>query len=51
MIWQLDKGKKIWKNVSNSVNLLLEDAYQKKSVDIQEKNLSVCVLFACIIVM
>lgn len=41
VIWQIDKGKRIWKNVSNSLNLLLEEAYQSKSVDVKQKNLSV----------
>ena len=41
VIWQIDKGKKVWKNVSNSLNLLLEEAYQGKSVDVKRKNLSV----------
>ena len=41
VIWQIDKGKKIWKNVSNSVNDLLEQAYQSKNIDVKEKNLSV----------
>ena len=51
VIWQIDKGKKVWKNVSNSLNLLLEEAYQSKSVDIKQKNLSVCLAatkIACI---
>ena len=42
VIWQIDKGKKVWKNVSNSLNLVLEEAYQNKSVDVKQKNLSVC---------
>lgn len=41
VIWQVDKGKRRWKTLDNALNHLLEQAYQKKEIDIKQKDLSV----------
>ena len=41
LIWQVEKAKRRWKTLNSSTIELLEQAYQRKELDIRQKDLAV----------
>ena len=44
VIWQVEKARKRWKTLNNSIITLLEDAHLKKEIDVKYKNVSVSII-------